>query len=594
MRLLYLFLFLLASSSMFSQSEILARNYFDRGEYEKAISIYEKLYKESPYKNDYMMKLIEANQQLENFEAAQTILEKKLNKRNPQNQYMVDLGHNYALQDKDSLATTYYEEALDFIQEKPNYASVIAKRFEGYSLLDQAVSAYEKGMELNPEANFNLQLARIYGEQGKLEKMFLKYINAVKFQQRYKSIAQRNFSLYVTEDPNNDANEILRKTLLKKLQEGPDILYNELLSWLFIQQKEFDKAFRQEKAIYKRMEDGDLEAISDLAIIALSEKDYENAEEIINFVIEKSATPDAKRQGHQYLMKIKLATASEKDYPEIKDQFETLLDAYGRGKETYLLQIDYNHFLAFQAKDTATATANLKELADKKLNAYQESRVKMELADILVFDEKFNRALIYYSQIQKKVKSDVLAQEARFKVARTSYFKGDFVWAKAQVDVLRKSATQLIANDALEMALMIHDNTLEDSLQTALKKFARADLLALQNKNAEAIVVLSEILTSHKGEKIEDEALLKQGELFEKTGQFEKAEASYLKLIELYKDEILADDAYYRLAHLYENELENPIKAKDYYEQIIFNFADSIYFVEARKKFRMLRGDEIE
>ncbi|MGK0386377.1 MAG: tetratricopeptide (TPR) repeat protein, partial [Patiriisocius sp.] len=575
MRLLYFILVFLISSSVFSQSEILARNYFDRGDYEKAISIYEKLYKESPYKNDFMMKLVEAHQQLENFDASKDVLEKKLNKRNPQNQYKVDLGHNYALQQKDSIATTYYTEALAFIQEKPNYASVIAKRLEAYSLLDEAIEAYEKGMELNPDVNYNLQLARIYGEQGKLEKMFLKYINAVKFQQRFKSTAQRNFSLYITEDSNNEANIILRKILIKKLQEGPDVLYNEFLSWLFIQQKDFNKAFTQEKAIYKRMGDGDLVDISNLAIIALSEKDYESAEEVINFVIEKSATQDAKLQGHQYLMKIRLATATEKEYQDIITAFESLLDQFGRGKETYLLQIDYNHFLAFQANDIESATKNLKALADQNLNAYQESRVKMELADILVFDEKFNRALIYYSQIQKKVQSDVLAQEARFKVARTSYFKGDFVWAKAQVDVLRKSSTQLIANDALQMALMIHDNTLEDSLQTALKKFARADLLAFQNKDDEAIIALSEILTNHKGEKIEDEALLKQGELYEKTGQFIKAEANYLKLIEFYRDEILADDALYKLANLYENELQDPQKAKDYYEQIIFDFADS-------------------
>ena len=217
----------------------------------------------------------------------------------------------------------------------------------------------------------------------------------------------------------------------------------------------------------------------------------------------------------------------------------------------------------------------------------------MELADILVFDEKFNEALIYYSQIQKKVKNDVLAQEARFKVAKTSYYKGDFEWAQIQLDVLRKSASQLIANDAMELSLMIRDNSLEDSTQTALKKFARADLLALQNKDKEAIAKLDDILTNHKGEKIEDEALLKQAGLYEKTKQLEKAEASYNKLIELYPDEIVADDAYFKLAKLYEDKLAQPEKAKDLYEQIIYNFADSIYFVEARKRFRALRGDAI-
>jgi tetratricopeptide (TPR) repeat protein len=249
--------------------------------------------------------------------------------------------------------------------------------------------------------------------------------------------------------------------------------------------------------------------------------------------------------------------------------------------------------LAFQAGKKETAISNLKALTNERLTSYQEARVKMELSDILVFDEKFNQALIYYSQIQKKVSSDVLAQEARFKVARTSYFKGDFEWAQVQLDVLRKSASQLIANDAMQLSLLIRDNSLEDSTQTAIKKYARADLMALQNKNTEAISALDEILTNHKGEMIEDEALLKQGQLFERTGQFKKAEANYLKIIEFYKDDILADDAYYRLAKLYEEQLLLPEKAKEYYEQLIFNFADSIYFVEARKKYRTLSGDAI-
>ncbi|KAA3622919.1 MAG: hypothetical protein DWP94_07085, partial [Flavobacterium sp.] len=362
---------------------------------------------------------------------------------------------------------------------------------------------------------------------------------------------------------------------------------------LFIQQKDFKKAFTQEKAIYRR-DQRDLTGIVDLALIAMDEKDYDNAREIVDFIIENAPTPAAAMQGQQYRMKIMLDIAQPKDYPQIETEFENLLDNYGKNGGSYGLQLDYNHFLAFQAGKKEKAIANLKILTNEELSIYQQARVKMELADILVFDEKFNQALIYYSQIQKKVKNDVLAQEARFKVAKTSYYKGDFQWAQVQLNVLKKSSSQLISNDAMELSLMIRDNSLEDSTQTALKKFARADLLALQNRFPEAIAALDDILKNHKGEKIEDEALLKQGELYETTLQFEKAEANYQKIIEFYKEDILADDAFFRLAKLYENQLGSPEKAKDLYEQIIYDFADSIYFVEARKRFRMLRGDAIE
>lgn len=592
MRKIFLILFLFAAVAGYAQSELLARNYFEQGEYEKAQSLYEKLVRQNPARLDYFLSLVEVHQQLEQFAEAEQLLLAKTSRGHVFPELYVDLGYNYSLQSLPEKSAEYYQKALDYIEVRPNYAYNIGKAFENYGLLDEAIRAYERSMELNPSRNFNVQLARIYGEQGKLDKMFEKYIDLLEINPSYKAMAERNFSYYITEDPLNEANEILRKTLLKRLQNNPGVQYNELLSWLFIQQKEFKKAFTQEKAIYKRTGE-DLRGIIQLALIAMAEEHYESASTIVTFVIENAATPEGKLQGHQYLMKIRLLAATPDDYQDIEKEFEALFDEYGLGRSTHSLQIDYNHFLAFRHGKKEQAIGNLKALSRQKLTVFQEARVKMELADILVFDEKFNQALIYYSQIQKKVKNDVLAQEARFKVAKTSYYKGDFTWAQTQLDVLKKSASQLIANDAMQLSLMIRDNSLEDTTQTALKKFARADLLDLQNRQPEAITVLDEILTSHKGESIEDEALLKQGELYEKTGRLELAEANYQKLIEFYSEDILADDAHFRLAKLYETKLAQPEKAKQLYEQIIFNFEDSIFFVEARKKYRMLRGDEI-
>ncbi len=592
MRNIFILIFILISSVGFAQSEILAKNYFDQGEFEKAISLYEKAYAQNKGRQDIALAIVEGNQQLERYDEAERWINILLENVRYNPQFLVELGYNFALQNKEVEAQTNYAKAKSFVAENANYAYVIGTTFEKYSLLDDAVEVYESAMASDENKDFNAQVARIYGEQGKLEKMFESYINLIEKNVSFRPAAQRNFSLYVTEDPINEANEMLRKALLKRSQNNPDIVYNELLSWLFIQQKEYKKAFIQEKAIFKRTDD-DLSRISDLALIAISENAYADATEIVTFLIENSFTSESKIQGNQYLMKIALQTATSKEYPKMEKRFQDLISEYGNGPQTYSLQIDYNHFLAFNAEKLEAAIENLKSLSSEKLTKYQEARVKMELADILVFDEKFNEALLYYSQIQNMVASDVLAQDARFKVAQTSYFKGDFEWAQVQLDVLRKSTSQLIANDAMQLSLLIRDNTLEDSLQVALKKYARADLLAFQNKNKEAIAALDDILTNNKGESIEDEALLKQGEFYEKTGDFAKAEADYKKVIEFFNEDILADDAHYKLANLYETKLSQPEKAKELYEQIIFNFSDSIYYVEARRKFRALRGDAI-
>jgi tetratricopeptide (TPR) repeat protein len=595
LRKIIFILLLLSLTVANAQNDLLAKNYLEQGEYEKALLLYTKLYKKNKNFN-YFKAIITSNQQLENYKEAEKIILNKLDAKRIIPQLYVELGYNYSLQRNDSLATINYDKAILFVKEtvRFNYGRSVGQTFEKYSLIEEAVATYTVAMEVFPDSDFSYQLAKLYGEQGNLEKMFDSYLTLIKKNRSYLGVAQQNFSQYISDNSTEEGNVLLRKSLLRKLQKQPDVLYNELLSWLFIQQKDYKKAFLQEKAIYKRMGDEDMSGIADIAYIATNDEDYENATLIVNYLLENASTLEGRIAGHQHLMKIKRKTSKKRDYPEIEKEYLRLFSEFGEGKKTYQLQLDFNYFEAFKNQKKDFAIANLKKFSKEPLTRYQKARVKMLLADILVFDERFNEALIHYSQIQNEVKGDLIAQEARFKVAKTSYFKGDFSWAQVQLDVLKKSATQLIANDAMHLSLLIKDNSLEDSSQTALKQYARADLLTFQNKRAEAILILENLLLNHKGEKIEDEALYKLGELYEANAEYTKAVKKYRTLIEFYNDDILADDAYYRLAKLFETKLNQPQKAKEYYELIIFNYENSIYFVEARKKFRLLRGDEIE
>lgn len=594
MRLILFYIVFLFTIPTFAQSEQLAKNYMQQGAYEKALSVYQKLYVKNPNRINYLLGLVESYQQLEQFDQAEDILQKRLKKVPGNSQLLVELGHHYEVQGNTENAKTCYDKAVKiFNQNNLNSAYTLAQTFEKYNLLDQAALIYEKGMASNPGANFNVQLAKIYGEQGKLEKMFDSYLSLLQMQPNYKNIVQRNFNQYITEDPLNKANVTFRKLLIKKLQQNPDIIYNEMLSWLFVQQKDFKKAFMQEKAIYKRKGEG-LQGIIALARICIGAKDIKSATQILDYILKTPVGNDMKLTAHKIILKAKTDLADKKEYKAINEQYDLIFETYGKGRETIGLQIDYAHFLAFNQDRKKEAIEFLKRLLkEEKLSRFQSSRAKMEIADILVLDRKFNQALIYYTQVQNALKNNFLAQDARFKVAKTSYYKGDFAWAQTQLDVLKSSTSQLIANDAMELSLIISDNSLEDSTQTALKIFARGDLLAFQNKNQEAIAAYQEILTNHKGDKIEDEAFLRQAKLYEKEKEFEKAKVNYLKIIEFYPDDILVDDAYYWLAELYVNVLAAPEKAKELYEKIIFNHADSIYFVEARKKYRTLRGDAI-
>lgn len=586
-------LFLLLGCLSFSQSdeEQLAADYYKRGEFEKALISYQKLYETQPNNYYYIFHLIKTYQELEQFDAAESLIKSKMAVyRNPS--LVIELGYNYQLQGDMDKANECYEEAISKLEERADYAPLIGRQFEQHSLLDYAIKTYEKGMALDPNLNYNRELANVYGEQGNIEMLFTNYIAYIEFRPEFLNSAKREFSDFISENKDNENNLLLRRLLLKKIQIQPDTYWYEMLSWLFIQEKAYDRAFTQEKALYMRQRES-LNRIIELALTALSDRESDLATEIFNYVLENTQNIATILTANQYLLDIETTDASPKDLPKIEDKYNQLFSTYGLSEQTLGLQIAYGNFLAFHLNRSEEASNFLKESLKLNLSPFQQATVKMKLADILVFQEKFNEGLIYYTQIQSNVKNSVLAQEARFKVAKTSYYKGDFEWAESQLKILKSSTSQLIANDALDLKLLISDNKYEDSLHVALKLYAKADLMAFQNKPDEAISLLDKVLTEHKGESIEDQALFKQAELFVQKKQYEKAVSNYESIIAHYSDGILADDAYYHLAELYNNILSEPEKAKALYEKIIFNHQDSIYFVEARKKFRMLRGDAI-
>jgi tetratricopeptide (TPR) repeat protein len=288
---------------------------------------------------------------------------------------------------------------------------------------------------------------------------------------------------------------------------------------------------------------------------------------------------------------MKMNNPLEKDLSLIETELIYLLKQFGITPYSLKLQILKAHFNTFQMKNPEQGKAILKTALDLPLNEYQKADVKMELADIFLFEEKFNQASLYYSQIEEDLKNDVVGHEASLKSAKTSYFKADFVWALKQFKELKSVSSQLIANDALEYFLLINDNTVADSTQTALKQFARGDYLLYQNKPQEALLQFQDILKNFKGQEIESVTLYRLGKTHEKLGDYSSALSQYQTIIDKHSEGIYVDEALYFSAEIYNKQLKDTENAKPLYEKLVFQHEDSIYFVDARRKFRELRGD---
>lgn len=584
-----LFVVLLVSSFGYAQNEyLLAENYFSAGEYEKATTVYKKLYEKSPFNTTYLQRLISCYQETTQFVRAEELLKAKIQSNPSQVFLYVYLGYNYERQQQKETATIYYQKALSAIDEKSNYSGLIAAIFKHYSLIEYAITAYEKAMKNNPKANYNFQIAQLYGEKGAFKKMFQSYIDLIDKNPDYVKNVKRYVSRYLTNDAESKNNILFRKTLLRKSASNPKDEWNLLLSWLFAQQKEYGKAFLQERALYQRNSE-DLSQIFLLGKIAFENTDYDSAKQIFSFVNENALFDEEKLEANLYLAKIAIKTKSN----QTEELFQRLFSTFGKNQATIKLQVLYADYLTFQKNNASKAIEVLKNALGFSNSKFDKARIKLKLGEVLVFTGKKNKALIYFSQIQTQLKNHPLAQQATFKVAQTSYFNGDFTWAKAQLKILKSATTQLIANDAIALFLTITDNEPVDAIPSGLKAYAKADLLAFQNKNQEAVAVLKDILNKFKGQPIEDEALFKQATLFIKLQAFENAIVSFKKIIQGDPKGILRDDAHYALAELYNYQLNNPEKASEHYQKIIFDFASSIYLVDARKKYRKLRGDAL-
>ena len=565
----------------------LAENYYDKGELEKALFIYQKLHKEARSNSNLVFRIIEVQQELQHFEEADAFINHQLSLRNNP-QMLVEMGYNFQLQNKLEQASVYFKKAIAIAKATPAFCYSIALRFEEHSLVDEAIEVYKLAINQTNNTSYEYRLAGLYAQKKDVQNMFLSYLNFTENNPTFLSQVYRLFGDYISENPDAEYNQILRKILLKKLHTSPSIFWSQMLSWLYTQQKDYQKALLQEKSIFRR-NPSSLQGVINVGFRAKSDQVYDVTVDAFNFIIQNAQDSKLTIETHRQLIELELIQSSPQDLNQIQSKYNNLFEIYGRSSETLALQLSYAHFLALYLHNYPEAISFLKTAINTQLSANELGRIKLKLADVLIIDEQFNKALLYYAQVYTTLRNSPLAQEARFKSAKASYYSGDFEWAESQLKVLKSSTSQLIANDALELKLLITDHKFGDSLQSPLRQYAKADLLNHQNKKIEAIEVLNRLIQDHSTHAIVDQALLFQAKLFEQNNQFSNASENYLKIITDFSSEILIDDALYAMAELLRTKLSQDEKAMPYYEKIIFNHPDSIHFVDSNKHYRSLR-----
>lgn len=599
MRTIILFFFVLIGVSLSGQDSRLASQYYNSGEYEKAAAVFKKLFDKQPNSHYYFEQYIQSLLAMEDYKAAETAIKKELKARPKHVQLYVTYGNLFERQYLPEEAEKKYRKAID---EMPNDVGVINNLGNSFTRLtkyDLAIETYVKAEKIiKNDKLFINNLADLYKRKGDIPKMTEYYVKAASLNptqiERYKTTFQR----YLTEDEHL---EEMRSQLYTKIQEEPDnVVYPELLEWVFIEKEDYNGALRQARALDRQNEE-DGQRVMNLANIAKGSGDYDTALKAYQYITEKKGTTNphyvnAKAAALKTMRKKITQNFDHQpgDLDSLDQEYEAFIEEMGINSRTESMVKEYADFLAVYKNDLPKAITVLDDLVQlSSIGRYVKANSKISLADYYLMQGEIWESTLLYSQVEKDFKEEHLGEVSRFKNAMLAYYAGEFSWAQEQFDILESATSRLISNDAIDMSVFIMDNMGLDTTDVPLKMFSEAQLLTVQNRYDEAFVKLDSINELFPKHSLTDDIIYQKADLNMRLRNYDKATELYTIVFTDYKEEIRADNALYNLASLQENQLANPEEAKKLYEKLFVEFSNSTYAIEARKRYRILRGDDI-
>ncbi len=575
----------------------LAQEYESNGEYDKALDIYRDLFDEfenSPtYYKYYFNALLNSN----SYKELEKAVRKRIRKYPDQLQLYVDLGRAYDKQGDAEAARKEYESAIAQLGENKSQYVQLANAFLVISENAYAIRVYETGRKQTTGYSFTYQLATLYyrtSEYRKSMELFVEHV--LEEPTRFDNVCNGLVNMLDDEEDHL----MLQEILYERIQKNNDPVLVELLVWDFIQQKDFESAFLQLKALDKRYrEDG--ERIIRLAETAEEEKNYNAAIQAYEYVIEKGTSGPyyyTARNGILNARRSKITNSSlytKEDLLSLKVDYLSFLKDYDRADyRAAFITGELAKLEAFYLYEVDSAILRLEEVITwQRLNPRQVAETKLVLGDLYLISGDIWEATLTYSQVDKAMKDDPLGEDARYRNARLAYYRGDFALAQGQLDVLKAATSELVANDALQLSVFITENLGLDSVAEPMEIYAGAELLFFQNRNEDALVRLSTLEEKYPGHPLTDDIYYMRFRIAMKSQEIEQAVEALETIRQEHTYGLLADNALFALGELYEHYLNDPEKALLCYEELILNFKDSIFSSQARKHYRRLRGDHI-
>lgn len=579
--------------------EQLASEFYRNKEWEKALPIYERLYdkyKAYHYYNNYFECLI----QLQRYHEAERLARRASRNQN-QVQAQVDLAYLKKLQGDADGAKKAFDEIIRNTPADRNLILLTANNFRTRGLDEEALKMYAWGSQLQGvNDGFFMEQASLHLMTGNFAAMMDNYLAWLELNPTQGEMVKSRIQSVTYMDVDNSLTELVREKLLEKAQQHPDkLMFGDLLIWFSLQEKDYGTAMRQAMAMDRRFGELDLR-ILELSEISRANEATEVALQGYNYLLKKGRT------GAHYLdaeigsLNVRFALASGKPKPDLTELkqisagVEKVFENEGFNPVTAQLVYTQSSIMAYYLDDASAAMQTLDQALKLPLSQLETAKIKMQKADILLFTGDVWEATLLYSQIDKALKNEPIGHEARFRNARLRYYIGEFAWAQTQLDVLKAATSKLIANDAMQLSLLISDVMADDTTGLSLKAFAEADLWVFRKNTLAATTLLDSLGRHSQSLVLKPHILLKQAELQLIAGEEVQADSLLTLIYSQFPDHYLADDALFRSAQLNESKHPESESVAQKYEWVFTRYPVSVFASRARQKYRLLRGDKLQ
>ena len=595
--LVILLLFSLFIKAQTNVDEKLALQFYQSKDYDKAAELYKKIYSKKPtpiFYNYYINCLFE----LKDYNEAKSFVH-TVAKKYPNNiKYKVEEAYVLQKSGKTDKAKKAYEKIIKKSAKTRDVVTELSDAFMVRGLNNYALKTMLRAKSSIKDPPLNMEIADLNFKMGDYNSMISEYLEFALADDKYIGEVKAKLQIIITDPSQDEISEALKTELLKGTQKHPnETLYSELLYWYSIQKKEFEIALIQAKALDIQFYTPG-ERVFSLGNILMSNGEYILATEAFQNIVDLGnenrfySTASINLLNAKFKKIVSVGNYSISDLQELEKAYKIKLSEYGKNATTVPMMMNLAYLQAFYLDKIEDAKELLSPIQTmRNVQPSLKAKAKIQLADMMLFSgEKWSASLIY-KQVEKAHKNEPIGYEAKFKAAKFFYYVGEMEWAKSQLKVLSGATSKLIANDALDLYLLITENIGVDSSFDALGIYAKADLLAFQKKYDNANVTLDTLIRIFPNEAIIDDAWYKKAKIAMEEQKYSLADSLYSKAFDYNPYGTISDNLLIERARLNDDIINNKDKAKELYKKIIMDYPGSLFIVESRKRYREMEKE---